>query len=305
MEDPANRENHSHNHHHEHHHMGGNNLRVAFFLNATFTVIELVGGILTNSIAIMSDALHDLGDSLSLGVAWYLEKVSKKAPDHKFSYGYGRFSLLGALLTSMVLIVGAVIILMNAIPRILEPQPVHPEGMLGFAILGIVVNGVAVLRLRKSHSFNEKMAAWHLLEDVLGWVAVLVVSIVLLFYDLPILDPILSLAITFYVLFNVGKNLKKIFRVLLQGVPTHLSVADLENELADIEGVVRAYHTHIWSLEGSRNLLSTHLVVDENVSREQVIHIKEEAIQRMEVYDIDHVTLQIDYPEENNAFCSY
>jgi cobalt-zinc-cadmium efflux system protein len=205
----------------------------------------------------------------------------------------------------MVLIVGAVIILMNAIPRILEPQPVHPEGMLGFAILGIVVNGVAVLRLRKSHSFNEKMAAWHLLEDVLGWVAVLVVSIVLLFYDLPILDPILSLAITFYVLFNVGKNLKKIFRVLLQGVPTHLSVADLENELADIEGVVRAYHTHIWSLEGSRNLLSTHLVVDENVSREQVIHIKEEAIQRMEVYDIDHVTLQIDYPEENNAFCSY
>ncbi|MFA7661716.1 MAG: cation diffusion facilitator family transporter [Anaerovoracaceae bacterium] len=305
MEDPANRENHSHNHHHEHHHMGGNNLRVAFFLNATFTVIELVGGILTNSIAIMSDALHDLGDSLSLGVAWYLEKVSKKAPDHKFSYGYGRFSLLGALLTSMVLIVGSVIILMNAIPRILEPQPVHPEGMLGFAILGIVVNGVAVLRLRKSHSFNEKMAAWHLLEDVLGWVAVLVVSIVLLFYDLPILDPILSLAITFYVLFNVGKNLKKIFRVLLQGVPTHLSVADLENELADIEGVVRAYHTHIWSLEGSRNLLSTHLVVDENVSREQVIHIKEEAIQRMEVYDIDHVTLQIDYPEENNAFCSY
>lgn len=305
MEDPANRENHSHNHHHEHHHMGGNNLRVAFFLNATFTVIELVGGILTNSIAIMSDALHDLGDSLSLGVAWYLEKVSKKAPDHKFSYGYGRFSLLGALLTSMVLIVGSVIILMNAIPRILEPQPVHPEGMLGFAILGIVVNGVAVLRLRKSHSFNEKMAAWHLLEDVLGWVAVLVVSIVLLFYALPILDPILSLAITFYVLFNVGKNLKKIFRVLLQGVPTHLSVADLENELADIEGVVRAYHTHIWSLEGSRNLLSTHLVVDENVSREQVIHIKEEAIQRMEVYDIDHVTLQIDYPEENNAFCSY
>lgn len=305
MEDPANRENHSHNHHHEHHHMGGNNLRVAFFLNASFTIIELVGGILTNSMAIMSDALHDLGDSLSLGVAWYLEKVSKKAPDHKYSFGYGRFSLLGALLTSMVLIVGAVIILMNAIPRILAPQPVHPEGMLGFAVLGIIVNGVAVLRLRKSHSFNEKMAAWHLLEDVLGWVAVLVVSIVLLFYDLPILDPILSLAITFYVLFNVGKNLKKIFRVLLQGVPTHLSVADLENELADIEGVVRAYHTHIWSLEGSRNLLSTHLVVDENVSREQVIHIKEEAIQRMEVYDIDHVTLQIDYPEENNAFCSY
>ncbi len=305
MEGQANREIHSHNYHHEHHHMGGNNLRVAFFLNASFTIIELVGGIFTNSMAIMSDALHDLGDSLSLGVAWYLEKVSKKGPDYKFSYGYGRFSLLGALLTSMVLIVGAVIILMHAIPRILEPQPVHPEGMLGFAVLGIIVNGVAALRLRKSHSFNEKIAAWHLLEDVLGWVAVLVVSIVLLFYNLPILDPILSLAITFYVLFHVGKNLKKIFQVFLQGVPTHLSVVDLEKEMEELEGVLRAYHTHIWSLEGSRNLLSTHLVVEGNSSREQVIRIKEEAVKRMEHHGIDHVTLQIDYPEENNEYCNY
>jgi len=280
-------------------------LRVAFFLNASFTIIELIGGILTNSMAILSDALHDLGDSLSLGVAWYLEKISKKGPDQRFSFGYGRFSLLGALLTSMVLIIGAVVILMNVIPRIMAPQPVHAEGMLGLAILGIVVNGLAALRLRKSHSFNEKMAAWHLLEDVLGWVAVFVVSIVLMFYNVPILDPLLSLGITFYVLYNVIKNLKKIFRVLLQEVPAHLSMEQLEKELESIPGVVRVYHTHLWSLEGTRNFLSTHLVIKGIMLKEEVIQVKKEALDRMGRYGIDHVTLQIDYPEEENEFHCY
>ncbi len=280
-------------------------MRVAFFLNASFTIIELIGGILTNSMAILSDALHDLGDSLSLGVAWYLEKISKKGPDQRFSFGYGRFSLLGALLTSMVLIIGAVVILMNVIPRIMAPQPVHAEGMLGLAILGIVVNGLAALRLRKSHSFNEKMAAWHLLEDVLGWVAVFVVSIVLMFYNVPILDPLLSLGITFYVLYNVIKNLKKIFRVLLQEVPAHLSMEQLEKELESIPGVVRVYHTHLWSLEGTRNFLSTHLVIKGIMLKEEVIQVKKEALDRMGRYGIDHVTLQIDYPEEENEFHCY
>jgi cobalt-zinc-cadmium efflux system protein len=302
VEDFGNHKIHGHHHYHS---SGGHNLRVAFFLNASFTIIELIGGILTNSMAILSDALHDLGDSLSLGVAWYLEKISKKGPDQRFSFGYGRFSLLGALLTSMVLIIGAVVILMNVIPRIMAPQPVHAEGMLGLAILGIVVNGLAALRLRKSHSFNEKMAAWHLLEDVLGWVAVFVVSIVLMFYNVPILDPLLSLGITFYVLYNVIKNLKKIFRVLLQEVPAHLSMEQLEKELESIPGVVRVYHTHLWSLEGTRNFLSTHLVIKGIMLKEEVIQVKKEALDRMGRYGIDHVTLQIDYPEEENEFHCY
>lgn len=188
--------------HHEIHdhraHQSGKNIKVAFFLNLAFTILEIFGGLWTNSMAILSDALHDLGDSISLGAAWYLEKYSEKAPDSTFSYGYGRFSLLGALISSIVLVIGAVIILSQVIPRLIDPQEVHPQGMLGLAVLGIIVNGIAAIRLRKGSTLNEKVASWHLLEDVLGWVAVLIVSIVLLIKDIPILDPILSLVITFF-----------------------------------------------------------------------------------------------------------
>lgn len=283
-------------------HQSGKNIKVAFFLNLAFTIIEIFGGLLTNSIAILSDALHDLGDSISLGLAWYLEKYAEKGPDSSFSYGYGRFSLLGALISSLVLVAGSVVILSQAIPRLIHSQEVHPEGMLGFAILGIIVNGVAAIRLRKGSTLNEKVASWHLLEDVLGWVAVLIVSIVLLIKDLPILDPMLSLVITAFVLYNVSKNLRKILRVFLQGVPNEFSIKEIEEELSNLSDVEDACHTHIWSLEGQRNLLSIHLIVKDEISRERIIEIKAEVTRRMEEKGIDHVTVQVDFLEEKDEY---
>ena len=302
---------HSHDHHHEdgfhhhHHQAGGESIKTAFFLNLAFTIIEIAGGLFTNSMAILSDALHDFGDCISLGIAWYLEKYSKKGPDYKYSYGYSRFSVLGALITSMVLIAGAVIIFMNAIPRILSPQGVYPEGMLLLSILGILINGIAFLKLRKSNTFNEKMAAWHVLEDVLGWMVVLLVSIILMFKDWFILDPILSLVITLYVLFNVVRNLRKIFRVLLQGVPKDMSLMEITEELEEIEGVKEAYHAHLWSLDGVHNLLSVHLLLADDISSCEMMRIKEEAALKMEGRSIDHLTVQIDFPEEKrqNSKC--
>ncbi len=293
---------HKHEIHDHRAHQSGNNIKVAFFLNLSFTIIEIFGGILTNSMAILSDALHDLGDSISLGVAWYLEKYSEKGPDSSFSYGYGRFSLLGALISSFVLVIGAVLILSQVIPRLLNPQQVHPEGMLGLAVLGIIVNGIAAIRLRKGSTLNEKVASWHLLEDVLGWVAVLIVSIVLLFKDIPILDPILSLLITAFVLYNVVKNLREIMRVFLQGVPSQFSIKDIEKELSNLPDVEEASHTHIWSLEGQRNLLSIHLIVKDETSKERIMEIKAEVTARMEEKGIDHVTVQIDYKEEKDEY---
>ncbi len=292
-----------HNEIHDHRaHQSGKNIKVAFFLNLAFTIIEIFGGILTNSMAILSDALHDLGDSISLGVAWYLERYSERGPDSSFSYGYGRFSLLGALISSFVLVAGSVVILSQVIPRLLDPQEVHPEGMLGLAVLGIIVNGVAAIRLRKGSSLNEKVASWHLLEDVLGWVAVLIVSIVLLIKDIPILDPILSLVITAFVLYNVVKNLRQILRVFLEGVPNQFSIKEIEEELSSLSDVEEACHTHIWSLEGQRNLLSIHLVVKNEISRERIIELKEEVTRRMEEKGIHHVTVQVDFEEERNDY---
>ncbi|HBB29711.1 MAG TPA: cation transporter [Clostridiales bacterium] len=282
-----------------HNHERQENIKVAFLLNLTFTIFEIVGGLWTNSMAILTDALHDLGDSISLGVSWYLEKYSEKGPDQKFSYGYARFSLLGALISSVVLLSGSVLIITRAIPRIIQPEAVNPKGMLIFSILGIVINGTAVLRLKKGTSLNERVVSWHLIEDVLGWIVVLIISIVLIFLDLPVLDPIFSLLITIYVLYNVVKNLKEILNIFLQGVPKNLSIKEIEKEIVEKTGAVAAYHTHIWSLEGERHLLSINLIVNDKIERNEVIAIKQNVRKLMMEKEIDHVTVQVDFESED------
>lgn len=281
-------------HIHDDYHRKQNHIKAAFFLNFSFTIIEIFGGFWTNSMAILADALHDLGDSISLGIAWYLERYSKKKPDQYYSFGYARFSLLGALINSMILIGGAILILSRAIPRVLNPEPINPKGMIVFAIIGITINGIAVLRLRKGSSLNEKVVSWHLLEDVLGWVAVLIASIVLMFVDFPIIDPVLSVLISLFVLYNVYKNLKMIMNVFLQGVPTHLSVSDIEKHISEHSGIKSAHHTHIWSMDGEKAFLSTHIVLPSDLSRDEVTTIKNEVKQMLNQNGIAHVTIEID-----------
>jgi len=223
-----------HRHDHGYAHKSVKNIRTAFFLNLAFTVAEIIGGIWTNSVAIVADAVHDLGDSLSLGFSWYLESKAQQEGDNKFSFGYQRFSLLGALINGLVLLLGSFFVLNETIPRLLSPEPTHAQGMLYFALLGVAVNGAAVLRLKGGHTQNEKMLTWHLMEDVLGWVAVLIVSIVLLFTDWYILDPILSILILAFILYNVARNLKQTMMVFLQGVPEEVT----SSFLASIVSVV-------------------------------------------------------------------
>ncbi|HHV97896.1 MAG TPA: cation transporter [Clostridiaceae bacterium] len=290
---------HNHIHHHDHHHDGQENIKTAFLLNISFTLLEIIGGLWTNSMAILSDSLHDLGDSLSLGISWYLEKYSKKGPDTRFSFGYARFSLLGALINSIILIVGTALILAKSIPRILKPEAVNTNGMMILAILGIVMNGAAVLRLREGTTLNERVVLWHLMEDVLGWAVVLIVSLILMFIDIPIIDPILSVLITIYVLINVWKNLKEILYVLLQGVPKDLSIEEIEREIMEETGVIFVYHTHIWSLEGEKNLLSTHIIVKDDTKREEIIEIKQKIRELMLKKGIEHVTVEIEFESEN------
>ena len=281
--------------HTNHQHQANRNIRTAFFLNLSFTLVELIGGFLTNSIAILSDALHDLGDSLSLGIAWLLQNLSQKKGDHKFSFGYRRFSLLGGLVNCVVLLIGSLFILAEAVPRILSPTSPHAEGMFTLAVLGVVVNGAAVIRLSHGKSLNERIASWHLLEDVLGWCAVLVVSVVLLFKDLPILDPILSILITLWVLYNVVGNLKKTVFVFLQGVPDNISIRDVEKKIRNVDKVKDIHHTHVWSLDGEHNVLSVHVVVDESAGREDLATIKQTINSIGTDVGIDHLTVEVEF----------
>ena len=282
-------------HDHDHHGNELGNIRLAFFLNIVFTVFEIIGGLWTNSLAIMADAIHDLGDSFALGSAWFLERLSMKKGDMLYSYGYHRFSLLGALITSAMLITGSLFILLKAIPRLIHPQIPYVPGMLAFAIIGIMVNGAAVLKLKGSAGMNAKMVAWHLLEDVLGWAAVLAVGIILFFKDMPVLDPLLSCLITFYVLFNVLKNLGKTLGIFMQGVPEGVDVMAIETGIRSLKHVTCTHHTHIWSLDGMHHVLTTHVVVDNNATKEDIILIKERIRDLMLAHDMDHSTVEIEY----------
>ena len=289
-------------HDHSHVHPQDNStdkIRAAFFLNLFFTILEIIGGLWTNSLAILSDALHDLGDSFSLGLSWYLDRYSKKGKDRRFSYGYRRFSLLAALLNTVVLVVGGFIVISEAIPRLINPQPTHAPGMIMFALGGILINGLAVLRLRGGQSLNAQVVAWHLLEDVLGWVAVLVMSLILLFWDAYILDPILSILITLYVLWNVLRNLRRTSSLFLQAVPENYDVGELERALLAMENVTSVHHTHLWSLDGEHHVLTTHIVVDPCTTRDQVLSLKREINQLTVGLNLEHTTLEIEYEDED------
>ena len=253
---------------HDHSHSHGSNNRIgwAFFLNVTFTIIEFIGGILTNSTAIMADAVHDLGDSLSIGFAWFLSKVSEKGSNSEFTYGYRRLSLFGALINGLVLIIGSVWVLTEAIPKLLQPEMPIVEGMIALAVFGVLVNGFAAYKLSKGKTLNERVLNWHLLEDVLGWVAVLIVSIVLLFVDWPILDPALSILFTLYILINVAKNLWHTIRLFLQAIPDKELSKSVYKTLIELKEVDSIHHLHLWSLDGEHHVLTAHLALQEALS---------------------------------------
>lgn len=282
-----------------HHHHGNQNLKLAFFLNLAFTIFEIIGGFYVNSIAIISDAVHDLGDSLALGTAWYLEGKSRQEANHRFSFGYTRFSLLGALINSLVLIAGSVYVIYEAVGRILAPQHSDAGGMVIFAIIGIAVNGYAAWKMSGGKSLNEKVISWHLLEDVLGWVAVLIVAVILNFKDIHYLDPALSLLITAYILWGVIGRLKDTLFIFLQGVPGDIDMIEIEKQILGIENVASLHHTHIWSLEGEHHVFTTHVKLRQIHNFNQVMEVKNDVREILAPYHFTHHTIETEFDEES------
>ena len=286
-------------HHHDHHHHSSNNIKVAFFLNFAFTILEIIGGLYVNSIAIISDAIHDLGDTISLGTSWYLEEKSHKKSNKKFSFGYKRFSLLGALINSIILIVGSLYVINEAVGRILEPEHTDAKGMIFFAVIGVLVNGYAAWKLSGGKTMNEKVASWHLVEDVLGWVAVLVVAIILNFKDIHYLDPALSLLITIYILWNVIIRLKQTLFIFLQGVPEELDINEIESKILNIDFVNSIHHMHIWSLEGEHNVFTAHIKIDDNSNLNDFKKVKSDVKNILKKYKFEHYTVEVEFNDEN------
>ncbi len=272
---------------------------MAFWLNAMFAVVEFIGGMLTNSTAIMADAVHDLGDALAIGFAWIMQRLSGREADARFSYGYRRFSLLAALVNGGILIIGSVWVLSMAIPRLWAPEMPHAAGMFWLAILGVAVNGFAAVKVSKGKTLNEQLLNWHLLEDVLGWVAVLIVSVVLLFVDWPILDPILSIVFTLFILSNVVRHVVKTLSLFLQAVPDRKLRQEIMDKLMEIEHIQAIHHLHLWSLDGEKHVLTAHLELDKPISTEVQTAIKGDIADALTKYALAHTTFEFEQISEN------
>jgi cobalt-zinc-cadmium efflux system protein len=275
------------------------NIKVAAMLNIAFTAIELVGGLWTNSLAILSNALHDFGDSITLVISLIAEKKAKQPPDAKRTYGYQRISLFAAQFAGVVLIGGSIFIISEAIPRLLNPEQINAGGMIWLAVIGIIANGIGMLRLKKGKSQNEKILSWHFLEDVLSWVAILIGGVIMYFWENEIIDPIMTIGFTLFVLWGATRNLKATMNIFMQGVPDSINIDKIREELLQVQRIKNVHDLHIWSLDGETNIFSGHIIVEDEAFKKPN-DTKKRIKDILAKHNIEHSTIEL----ETEDFCS-
>ena len=270
------------------------NILIAFILNLIFSVFEFVGGLFTGSVAIVSDAVHDVGDAASIGISFFLEKRSKRQPDDKFTYGYARYSVIGSVITTLILLFGSAAVVYNAVGRILNPTKINYDGMIIFAVVGVLVNFAAALFTREGDSLNQKAVNLHMLEDVLGWAVVLVGAVVMRFTDLAVIDPIMSIGVAVFIFINAIRNLKAALDLFLERTPRGIDVGELREHLVEIDGVLDIHHIHIWSMDGQSNYATMHVV-----AKGEPHVIKDKVRQELLEHGISHATLELEAEDEH------
>ena len=270
------------------------NILIAFILNLSFSIFEFVGGIFTGSVAIASDAVHDIGDATSIGVSYFLERISKKQPDGKYNHGYARFSVLGGFITTLILFVGSALVIYKAVERLFNPQPINYDGMIVFAVIGVAVNLGAAFFTRHGDSINQKAVNLHMLEDVLGWIVVLVGAVVMRFWDLYFLDSLLSIGVAAFILINACRSLKEIADIFLEKTPDGFDLEKIREHILEIEGVKDVHHIHIRSIDGHSVHATMHIVTNGTPSE-----IKDAVKRELAEHGICHSTLELESEDEN------
>lgn len=265
----------------------------AFILNLAFSVFELAGGFFTGSVAIFSDALHDMGDAASIGLAYFLEKKSKKAPDKSYTYGYGRYSVLGGAVTTLILIFGSAGVVIGAVNRIINPAEINYNGMIAFALVGVCVNFLAAYFTHGGHSKNQRAVNLHMLEDVLGWAVVLIGAVVMRFTHWRLIDPIMSIGVAAFIFINAVKNLKETADIFLEKACVGTDAQELKKHLCEIEGVNSVHHIHLWSINGEDVCATMHIVTSEDANA-----VKTRVRRELAEHGICHVTIETEKPTE-------
>ncbi len=277
------------------------NLKMAFILNFGFAVFELAGGFLANSVAIISDALHDLGDALAILLAIFLEKVSLRKRDRSFSYGYKRFSLLSAVFSSLIVASGTVYIIVEAVERLFNPEATNSAIMLIMALVGIVVNYLGYRRLNSTER-SQRAIKLHLLEDIMGWVSVLAASVLIYLTGLTVIDPVISILIALFILYKAITNIKEFVKIFLQAVPDDVDGDKVLNAVRLIDGIESVHDFHLWTMDGNYNVLTLHVVIKKDTPSDQIIFIRKKIREISRRYSIDHETIEIGYCNEECEF---
>ena len=270
------------------------NILIAFILNLSFSIFEIFGGIFTGSVAILSDAVHDMGDAVSIGISYFLEKKSKRQADEIYTYGYARFSVIGSMITTLILLLGSVMVIYNAVQRIISPAPINYDGMILFAIVGAIVNLCAAFFTRDGVSLNQRAVNLHMLEDVLGWLVVLAGAIIMRFTDIRLIDPLMSMGVAIFIFVHAVKNLKEAVDLFLEKTPHGISVSEIKKHISKIDGVLDVHHIHIWSMDGQNNFATMHIVTSENPHS-----IKDKIREELAEHGIGHATLELESEGEH------
>lgn len=292
------------NHHHLPHHdlndkQALQRLGLVFKLNLTFALVEMVGGLYLNSMAILADALHDLGDCLALGLAWYFHRLSVRKRDAQFSYGYRRFSLLAAVINGLLLIGGSLFILIETLSRLWQPPiPLNSPGILVLAILGLGINSLALWQMRSGRSANEKVISLHLLEDVLGWIAVLVGAWLMMLTGWYRIDSLLAAGLAFWILLNALRGLFQNTGIFLQRIPSSVNLEALVQQILDLPAVYSLHDLHSWSLDGSYHIMTLHVVLRYPLNPTESLTLKRQIRTIAQGQGIDHLTIEFENLDE-------
>lgn len=274
---------------------------IAFILNLLFAIIEFIGGSICGSVAIISDSLHDAGDAMSIGISYFMEKKSGTRPNEKYTFGYARYSVIGSVITLCILILGSVAFIINAVERIIYPVEIHYDYMLIFAIFGVCINFIAVIFTHGGKSLNQRAVNLHMLEDCLGWIVVLIGAIIMKLTDIALIDPIMSIGVSVFILISSVKAMKESISVLLQKVPSGICTDRIKEHLEEIEGVVDIHHIHVWSLDGERGIATLHARVSDDA-----YDIKAKIKNELAHFGVAHSTVEIEYEGEEcrDILCS-
>ena len=264
---------------------------IAFFLNLSYAIVEFIAGGIFGSSAVLADSVHDLGDAIAIGISAFLESISNREEDSHYTLGYKRFSLLGAMVTAVILMTGSVLVILENITKIFHPQPVNDEGILWLGIIAVSINVLASLVIRKGQTKNESILSLHFLEDTLGWVAVILMAIVLRFTDWYILDPLLSLAISIFILSKAIPRFWSTLKIFLDAVPEGVDIKQVKNDLEQLDNVASINQLNLWTMDG----LEKNAIVHVCLKRMEQMEICKEAIRALlKERGFQNVTIEVD-----------